>query len=137
MRISTTTRTVSALVFSAIVAIGAAGPLLAARGNVHEVRFGTTVGADGTVPADGHSDHFEADATIHVTMRVQGAARGTKLSLTILDRQTEGLVWSEEQLVPAEHANMHFIPGNLRPGKYRAKVKLGDDQVAEHDFVIG
>ena len=108
------------------------------KGNVDELRFGTAVNTEGVVPAENHAKHFVPDKAIHVTMQVQEAPEGTDLMLSIVDRETDELVWSAKQAVPGGHASMHFVVqgGDLDPGKYRAKVKLGNDWVAEHEFKI-
>jgi hypothetical protein len=108
------------------------------RGNVDELRFGTSVDAQGVVPAATAADHFLKDSAIHVTMQVREAAKGTKLLVSVMDRETDKLVWSSEQAVPGGRANMHFVipSGAIPTGKYRAKVKLHDDAVAEHEFEI-
>jgi hypothetical protein len=122
------------------VALAAALPVLADHdgGNLDELRFGTEIDAQGVVPAKAHSTHFLPDATIHMTMKVQEAQKGTKLLVNVLDRETEKLVWSQEQAVPGGHTTMHFtIPSRaIPPGKYRAKVKLGNDWVADQDLRI-
>jgi hypothetical protein len=108
------------------------------KGNVDELRFGTAIDSKGEVPVSSHTSHFVPDATIHVTMRVEEAVQDSDLMLSILDRETEELVWSENQSVPGGHAVMHFVidAGELAPGKYRAKVRLGPDWVAEHEFKV-
>ena len=71
-------------------------------------------------------------------MRVEEAPQGTELMLTIVDRETEETIWSGAKAVPGGHAKLRFsLPdAALSPGKYRAKVKLGDDWVAEHEFQV-
>lgn len=133
----------SMIAWCMIVVLGlAAGTVLATaaveKGNVDELRFGTKVDAEGVVPAEVHAKHFIANTPIHVTMKVQEAPKGAKLLLNILDRETEELVWTETKELPGGHANMHFMlpAGSIKPGKYRAKVKLVDDWVAEHEFQV-
>jgi hypothetical protein len=125
----------------AAIAIGiACGVALAdhEKGNVDELRFGAAVDARGVVAAESHTDHFVPGTKIHVTMKVQEAVKDTNLLVSVLDRETEELVWSNAQRVPGGHANMHFVipAGSLPAGKYRARVKLGDDWVAEHEFRV-
>jgi hypothetical protein len=109
------------------------------KGNVDELRFGDAVDASGEVAPDTSKDHFPPNTAIHVTMQVQEAPKGTALLINVLDRETEELAWSDEQQVPGGHTVAHFMigPGELNEGKYRARVKLGDDWVAEHEFMIG
>ena len=108
------------------------------KGNVDELRFGNAVDASGEVPPNTSKDHFPPETAIHVSMQVQEAPHGTALLVNILDRETEELVWSDNEQVPGGHAVMHFViaAGELESGKYRARVKLGDDWVAEHEFRI-
>jgi hypothetical protein len=123
-----------------VLLIGGAAALSAMpeKGNVDELRFGAMVDAEGVVPANSHATKLLASAPIHVTMKVQEAPKGAKLMLNVLDRETEELVLSQSKDLPGGHANMHFIlsPGQLKPGKYRAKIKLVDDWVAEHEFQV-
>lgn len=108
------------------------------KGNVDELRLGDRLGADGEVAPHTGKDHFVPDTPIHITMRVKEARKDTPLLVNIVDRQTEVLVWSNEKKVPGGHAVMHFLVerGELASGKYRVRVKLGDDWVAEHEFLI-
>jgi hypothetical protein len=133
-------RTLTVLFLTLAIVIAGAGTSLAApnpgKGNVDELRFGANVDADGVVPEASHADKFNPNTPIHVTMKVQEAPEGTELMLNILDRETEEVMWSEKKVVPGGHAVMHFIVSELQPGKYRAKVKLADDWVAEHEFQI-
>jgi len=134
------TRKISVIFMVLAVILAGAGLSLAAptpgKGNVDELRFGANVDADGVVPQASHTDKFNPNTPIHVTMKVQEAPEGTELLINILDRETEEVMWSEKKAVPGGHAVMHFIVSELQPGKYRAKVKLGDDWVAEHEFQI-
>jgi len=134
------TRTATALLLALLVSVAGAGSTFAApnpsKGNVDELRFGTNVDADGVVPQASHTDKFNPNTPIHVTMKVQEAPEGTELLINILDRETEEVMWSEKKVVPGGHAVMHFIVSGLQSGKYRAKVKLADDWVAEHEFQI-
>lgn len=134
------TRTATALFLAILVSFAGAGFSLAApnpsKGNVDELRFGTNVDADGVVPQASHTDKFNPNTPIHVTMKVQEAPEGTELLINVLDRETEEVMWSEKKVVPGGHQVMHFIATGLQPGKYRAKVKLGPDWVAEHEFQI-
>jgi hypothetical protein len=124
----------------AVIGLAWAGAVMADvdKGNVDELRFGAKADADGVVPPEGHDDEFVASGDIHVSMKVAEAPAGGPLMLTILDRGTEQVVWSEEQKVPGGVAKMHFTiaAGKLVPGKYRAKVKLVDEWVAEHEFEV-
>ena len=135
-----TTRTVTAIFLAVVVSLAGTGLGLAApkpgKGNVDELRFGADVDADGVVPQASHTDKFNPNTPIHVTMKVQEAPEGTELLINILDRETEEVTWSEKKVVPGGHAVMHFIVSDLQPGKYRAKVKLADDWVAEHEFQV-
>ena len=108
------------------------------KGNVDELRFGPAADASGEVPENTSTDHFPPQEPIHISMQVQEAPKGTILLVNVLDRETEELKWSEEQKVPGGHAVMHFEidAGALPSGKYRARVKLGDDWVAEYEFKI-
>jgi hypothetical protein len=108
------------------------------KGNVDELRFGASVDAEGVVPPESAEDELISTGDIHISMKVQEAKANSNLMLTILDRETEEVVWSEEQKVPGGKANMHFTvaAGKLNPGKYRAKVKLVDEFVAEHEFEV-
>jgi hypothetical protein len=108
------------------------------KGNVDELRFGDTVDANGEVAPHTSKDHFPPNTPIYITMQVQEAPKGTELLVNILDRETEELAWSEKQQVPGGHEVMNFTvdAGELNAGKYRARVKLGDDWVAEHEFMI-
>jgi hypothetical protein len=125
------------LLVAALVVTGAAFAA-AGKGNVDELRFGAEADAEGVVPPESHGNSFVKDGDIHVSMKVQEAPKGTNLVLSILDRETEEVVWSEEQLTTGGHEGMHFTiaSGKLNPGKYRAKVKLGNDWVAEHEFQV-
>ena len=128
------------LTLSLAMVLAAVGAVVAAtdKGNVDELRFGTAVDAEGVVPAATSAHSFLPADSIHVTMQVAEAPAKTKLMLSVMDRESERLVWSNVQPVPGGHANMHFIipAGAVPPGEYRAKVKLGDDWVAEHEFEI-
>jgi hypothetical protein len=108
------------------------------KGNVDELRFGDAVDASGEVAPNTSKEHFPLNTEIHITMQVQEAPKGTALLVNILDRETEELAWSDEQQVPGGHTVAHFMvdAGELAAGKYRARVKLGDDWVAEHEFEI-
>jgi hypothetical protein len=108
------------------------------KGNVDELRFGDAIDASGEVAAETSKDHFPPNTPIHITMQVQEAPKGTELLVNILDRETEELAWSGMEQVPGGHTVMHFLvdAGELAAGKYRARVKLGDDWVAEHEFKI-
>ena len=108
------------------------------KGNVDELRFGDAVDANGEVAPHTSKDHFPPNIPIYITMQVQEAPKGTELLVNILDRETEELAWSEKQQVPGGHTVMNFTvdAGELNSGKYRARVKLGDDWVAEHEFLI-
>ena len=134
------TRSATAIFLAVVVSVAGAGFTLAApnpsKGNVDELRFGSSVDADGVVPEASATDKFNPNAPIHVTMKVQEAPEGTELLVNILDRETEEVMWSEKKVVPGGHTVMHFIVSQLMPGKYRAKVKLGPDWVAEHEFQI-
>ena len=109
------------------------------KGNVDELRFGDAVDASGEVAPHTSKDHFPPNTPIHITMQVQEAPKGTALLVNILDRETEDLMWTGEQQVEGGHEVVHFVidAGELNEGKYRARVKLGDDWVAEHEFMIG
>ena len=108
------------------------------KGNVDELRFGDAVDASGEVAPKTSKDHFPPNTPIHITMQVQEAPKGTALLVNILDRETEDLMWTAEQQVPGGHTVAHFLidAGELNAGKYRARVKLGDDWVAEYEFKI-
>jgi hypothetical protein len=108
------------------------------KGNVDEVRLGDAIDASGEVAPDTAKDHFPPRTPIYITMQVQEAPKGTALLVNVLDRETEELAWSGEQQVPGGHAVMSFLiePGELNEGKYRARVKLGDDWVAEEEFKV-
>jgi hypothetical protein len=108
------------------------------KGNVDELRFSDAVDASGEVAPDTNKDHFPLNTPIHITMQVKEAPKGTALLINVLNRETEELAWSEEQQVPGGHTVAHFMieAGDLNAGKYRARVKLGDDWVAEHEFMI-
>jgi hypothetical protein len=108
------------------------------KGNVDELRFSDAVDATGEVAPNTSKDHFPPETDIYVSMQVQEAPKGTQLLINVLDRETEELVWSDDEQVPGGHAimNFHISAGELNPGKYRARVKLGDDWVAEHEFMI-
>jgi hypothetical protein len=129
-----------ALTVALIMALGVVGIALAShdKGNVDELRFGTEVDAAGVVAPSSHKDHFIPGAKIHVTMKVQEAVKDTSVVLTVLDRETEEIVWSQSQPAPGGHATLSFLipAGSLVPGKYRGKVKLGNDWVAEHEFRV-
>ena len=60
------------------------------------------------------------------------------LMITLLDRETEETVYSAKQAVEHGHTNQSFkIPGEkLNAGKYRLKVSLGEDLVAEDEFEV-
>jgi hypothetical protein len=108
------------------------------KGNVDELRFGDAIDASGEVAPDTSKEHFPPHTPIHITMQVQEAPKGTALLVNVLDRETEELMWTGEQQVPGGHTVAHFLidAGELNAGKYRARVKLGDDWVAEHEFRI-
>ena len=132
-KISVILMVLAVILAGAGLSLGAPNP---GKGNVDELRFGANVDADGVVPQASHTDKFNPNTPIHVTMKVQEAPEGTELLINILDRETEEVMWSEKKAVPGGHAVMHFIVTELQPGKYRAKVKLADDWVAEHEFQI-
>ena len=124
------------------VILGVTGTLLAEdvmeKGNVDELRFGTAIDAEGVVPAKTHSSHFKANDTIHVTMKTKDIAKGVPLLLSIYDDDVDRLVWSATQDLPGGRTTVHFVipVGTIPPGEYEAKVKVGDDWVAEHEFKI-
>jgi hypothetical protein len=134
------------LVLSAalLVAVAAlvAPPVLAGpdaeKGNVDELRFGNAVDASGEVPKASSADSFPTGSSIYASMRIKEAMRGTEVMLNLLDRETEEAVWSEKKTVPGGQAVMSFVipAGSLPVGKYRAKVKIGDDWVAEYQFEV-
>ena len=109
------------------------------KGNVDELRLSDAIDASGEVAPDTTKDHFPLNTTIHITMQVQEAPKGTALLINVLDRETEELAWSEEQQVPGGHTIAHFMieAGELTAGKYRARVKLGEDWVADYEFKVG
>ena len=127
-------------VLFAVAALLFAGNAMAdhSKGNVDELRFSDAIDASGEVAPDTSKDHFPLNTPIHITMQVQEAPKGTALLINVLDRETEELAWSDEQQVPGGHTVAHFMidAGELTAGKYRARVKLGDDWVAEHEFQV-
>jgi hypothetical protein len=124
------------------VVLGLTGTVLAddvmEEGNVDELRFGTALDAEGVVPEKTHSSSFKANDTIHVTMQTKDTAKGVPLVLSIYDDDTDKLVWSTKQSLPGGRTTARFqIPvGAIPPGEYKAKVKVGEDWVAEHEFTI-
>lgn len=128
------------LILTAALAVLGAGLAWAGhtKGKVDELRFGTAVDAKGKVVPEDSREHFVAGSPIHITMDVQEALKGTDLMVSVVDRETEELVWSAKQEVPGGHTTMHFMinPGELKPGKYRAKVNLGEEMVAEYEFKV-
>ena len=118
-------RTLFPLVLVALLGFGVA----LASGDLQNVRLGTDVDAEGIVPEKSQSDAFNQDAKIYITMQVSEAKQGTPVMVSIFDKDTDELVWSRAQSVPGGRATMTFVipAGSIPPGKYKTKVKLGDD----------
>lgn len=100
-----------------------------AGADLQNVRLGTDVDAEGIVPEKSQSNDFQQGSKIYITMQVSDAKQGTPVMISIFDKDTDELVWSRAQSVPGGRATMTFmIPaGSIPPGKYKTKVKLGED----------
>ena len=132
------TRTLFPLVLIALLGL-VFSVALATEGKVQDVRFGTDVDAQGMVPEKSKTDSFNPTNKIYVTMTVEEAKKGTEVTLSAFNTETDELVWSRAQAVPGGKANMTFVipPGTIPPGKYRCKVILGQDDTKEdHEFEI-
>lgn len=130
-------RRAARLVVAAALTLAAVPPEALGAG-IEALRLGTVLGPDGEVPERSHARRLPAGVTIHATMRVDGAERFSKLTLSVLERGSDEIVWSETRPVEPFGRLAHFIIGasELEPGDYRARVTLGKSPVAQHDFSI-
>jgi len=112
-------------------------PLTAQR-YIDHVRIGHEVDPEGQVPSGREAGAFRASEPLYVSMEVTDAPAGSKVRLSIRDRETNALVWSNEGTVEAGKSYLTFEVGSgkLAHGDYRADVIIGDETVARREFQV-
>jgi hypothetical protein len=109
-----------------------------AQSYVDDVYVGRQVDPNGEIPESQRSDSFRTGEKVVVGMEVTDAPAGSAVRVTVQDADSNNQVWTAERDVPAGRTHMHFSidEGKLPRGKYRAKVIIGDETVAERDFEV-
>ena len=105
---------------------------------VDDVYLGHRVDPTGEIPQDQRSERFRKGEDVVIGMEVTDAPAGSAIRVTVQSADSEQQVWTAERPVPAGQTHMHFDvdENKLSQGKYRAKVIIGDETVAERDFEV-
>jgi hypothetical protein len=110
---------------------------LEARRHVDHVRLGSGLDREGQVPIELVTGTFASGCLIYMSMEVTDALAGSRVRVTLLDKDTTEPMWSEEQSIPSGRSYVAFNLGDRLPrGSYRAQLIIGDETVARREFEI-
>lgn len=109
-----------------------------AQAMVDDVIIGTSVAADGQIPAKNRTDDFVPGEDIYLTMDVSDAAPGTMVKVVWFGPD-EQRIGEQRQTVSSGVSMLAFKKDGTKAwktGDYRAEIWVGDEKVNDERFNI-